>query len=693
MTKTKLSSAVFLGIMVSPAFVFAAETSVIKETESMINVEGDFVNDPWYSNEKKLKYSPTSTPDTASMLERMPGANVNENGPLTGIVQYRGMFDDRVNIKVNNMKMVSACPNHMDPPLHYATRFRLDTLKIYRGIAPISSGLETIGGSVIASTREYDFTASKQYEFHGSALGGLSSVDSGYMGGVDLNMANEASTFTLGGFTEKGDDYSFNGGEVLPSKYKRSTGHFAAGFQQNGHSLGIDYEHGDTDYAGNAALPMDITSADSDTVKLNYDKAFGDRLFQAQLSYSYIDHTMDNYSLRTPPTPMRRESPTTSLGKGYDFTLDMPLANGALKLGMDGHLATHNAVILNPDNNNFFLDNFNNAERDLYGFFAEWEGEFAENWYTTAGIRYNRVNMDSDDVAFAGIMPGTPMYNMMNMLKNQFNMADKSVSDNNVDLAGVFTYLLNEQTDINAGVARKVRSPSYQERYLWSPTQATGGLADGRTYIGDINLDPEVSYETDLGIDWDNNKFYMTPRIFYRRVYDYIQGTPTTMMSMGQPVLQFSNIDAELYGGDMEWGIGLAQHWSLDGIISYVRGKRIDVSDNLYRIPPLNATTGLTYYREKWKATLESVLYAAQNDVSKYNNEQKSAGYGLVNLRGDYQISNKLNVVAGIDNLLDKKYANHLDGINRVTNNPDVAVGERIPGRGRNFFIKVGYDW
>jgi iron complex outermembrane receptor protein len=516
--KTKLRSAVILGLMVSPAVLFAAETSVIKETESMINVQGDLLNDPWYSNEKKLKYSPTSTPDTASMLERMPGANVNENGPLSGIVQYRGMFDNRVNVKVNDMKMVAACPNHMDPPLHYATRFRLDTLKIYRGIAPVSSGLETIGGSVIATTRQYDFGDSESYEFHGAALGGLSSVDSGYMAGVDFNIANDAVTFTLGAFTEKGDDYSFNGGDVLPSKYKRSTGHLAAGFQQNGHKVGIDYEKGDTDYGGNAALPMDITRAKSDTVKLNYDNMFGDKLFRGQLSYSYIDHTMDNYSLRTPPTPRRRESPTTSLGKGYEFTLDLPIANGDLKLGLDGHLATHNAVILDPDNAKFFQDNFNDAQRDLYGFFTEWDGEFADNWHVTAGLRYNRVNMDSGDVGFGGIMPGTPIYNMFNMLKNKFNKADKRVSDNNIDLAGVFTYLLNDQTDINIGVARKVRSPSYQERYLWSPTQASGGLADGRTYIGDINLDPEVSYETDMGIDWDNNKVYVTPRVFYRKV-------------------------------------------------------------------------------------------------------------------------------------------------------------------------------
>jgi len=38
-----------------------------------------------------------ATPDTAQLLRKMPGANVNKNGELTGIAQYRGMFGDRPN--------------------------------------------------------------------------------------------------------------------------------------------------------------------------------------------------------------------------------------------------------------------------------------------------------------------------------------------------------------------------------------------------------------------------------------------------------------------------------------------------------------------------------------------------------------------------------------------------------------------
>ncbi len=36
------------------------------------------------------------SPDVAQLLKEAPGANVNSNGPLTGIPQYRGMYGSRV---------------------------------------------------------------------------------------------------------------------------------------------------------------------------------------------------------------------------------------------------------------------------------------------------------------------------------------------------------------------------------------------------------------------------------------------------------------------------------------------------------------------------------------------------------------------------------------------------------------------
>ena len=104
-----------------------------------------------------LDQAPATTPDTAALLRRAPGANVNRNGPLTGIAQYRGMYGDRVNVMVNGIRINTGGPNGMDPALSYIPRSQLQSLEVIRGIAPVSSGAETIGGTITATSRSGEF--------------------------------------------------------------------------------------------------------------------------------------------------------------------------------------------------------------------------------------------------------------------------------------------------------------------------------------------------------------------------------------------------------------------------------------------------------------------------------------------------------------------------------------------------------
>ena len=136
----------------------------------------------------------------------------------------------------------------------------------------------------------------------------------------------------------------------------------------------------------------------------------------------------------------------------------------------------------------FRVVNFNDVERDLAGVFGEWNGGLGGKWDGEFGVRVNQVRMDADDVASS--MAGMNI-NIAN-LRDNFNAADRSKTDTNVDWVARFLRPLSDTIDVEIGIARKTRSPSYQERYLWVPLQSTGGLADGNVYIGDINLDPEV---------------------------------------------------------------------------------------------------------------------------------------------------------------------------------------------------------
>jgi iron complex outermembrane receptor protein len=159
--------------------------------------------------------------------------------------------------------------------------------------------------------------------------------------------------------------------------------------------------------------------------------------------------------------------------------------------------------------------------------------------------------------------------------------------------------------------------------------------------------------------------------------------------------LQFTNVDAELYGADAGFGVNITDHIAVDGTISYVRGKRRDINDNLYRIAPLNSTVDLSYFADAgWSLTAEGVFYGRQNKVSRANAEQKTAGYSLLNLHGRYSINRNIELTAGINNVLDRFYQDHLAGYNRITTNAAgqasaVATGARLPGEGRNFFVQA----
>jgi iron complex outermembrane receptor protein len=176
-------------------------------------------------------------------------------------------------------------------------------------------------------------------------------------------------------------------------------------------------------------------------------------------------------------------------------------------------------------------------------------------------------------------------------------------------------------------------------------------------------------------------------------VSDYIQGVPINRMVAGQNVLQFQNIDrAELYGFELAGGYEITEEWSIDASASYVRGRNKDSGGSLYRIAPLRGLIDLSYEKNSWEGHLECVWADSQNDVATLQDETPSPGYAFFNLRVARTFAKTLRVEVGVENLLDKLYADHLSGVNRVTGS-DLATGARVPGAGRFAYTSVSWEF
>jgi len=603
-----------------------------------------------------------------------------------------------VNVVVDGMHINSGGPNGMDPALSYIPRSQLQSLEVVRGIAPVSSGTESIGGTIIAHSKLGEFGSKDIFENKLNFVLGVADVNTSNTGNLLINRANKNHRFHAFGISEKAKNTKIPGGVIKPSGYQRRNFGIGYGFRHdNNHEISFNFRRNSTESAGTPALPMDIDYIKTDLVDLEYNGNIGNKAVHAKLYHSDVEHEMSNFRLRQPVSATKtRLNQASSDGLGYRFDMTFDFLRGDLMLGVDGHFDGHQSTIIDPVNNKTFkVKNFNDVERNVIGLFVEWEGQVAELTKLQFGTRFNQVKSNAGTVyhSMAGMMAA------IKTLQNRFNDANKNQTDNNVDAVLKLSHGFSKQLSISLDAGLKSRAPSYQERYLWMPLQSTNGLADGHNYVGNITLKSEKAKELGVGLNWKNRNNYVAPQLFYRKVDDFIQGTPATdavvkMVSTSNGdanPLQWDNVNAIFYGLDMDWGMKLNSDWRIDGVISYVRGERDDISDNLYRIAPLNGTTSIQRVKAGTKMGVEVVAYAQQNKVSVTNDEKQSGGYSYFNLFGSTHLMKNVELSGGIGNIFNKAYASHTAGTNRVADS-GVVLGKRIPGAGRNYYLTLSYQ-
>ena len=169
--------------------------------------------------------------------------------------------------------------------------------------------------------------------------------------------------------------------------------------------------------------------------------------------------------------------------------------------------------------------------------------------------------------------------------------------------------------------------------------------------------------------------------------------------SDGFSTLSLDNQNARIYGLDISGNKSLKNFKGygnivLKGSFSYTRGKNTDANDNLYRIMPANIQLALEQKYNQWTNRLEGNLVNKKSNLSQIRNENKSSGYGLVNLFSTYDYKTT-QLSFGITNLFDKYYINPLGG-NYVGQGATMMTGISnnigVPGMGRSFNVGLTID-
>ncbi|KVW92772.1 TonB-dependent receptor [Thiobacillus denitrificans] len=674
-----------------------------------------------------------ATSDTATLLREVPGVSFYGAGGVSSLPAIRGLADDRLRIKVDGMDLIAACPNHMNPALSYIDPGRVDQIKVYAGITPVSVGGDSIGGTILVESPAPQFAkpgeglltkgqAGAFYRSNGNATGANLSAT---VAGENLSVTYTGSTAQSDNYTA-GDNFKTTTatgqvGHTLPlyevgsSAYKSINQALDIALRNENHLFDLKLGHQHIPYENFPNQRMDLTDNTSDQVNLGYTGQYQWGVLKARAYHEETRHEMNfgddkQFQYGTAPgMPMNTEGKTNGLAVNAEVLLS---ERDTLRVG--GEYQGYRLNDWWPPSGTGGMSpgtfwNINNGQRDRYAVFGEWEAKLNPQWTSLLGLRHETVKTDAGDVmgyCTSGMCMGNQLVDSDN-----FNAQDHSKTDRNWDLTALARYTPDATQNYEIGVAQKTRSPNLYERYTWSTWSMAAVMnnfvGDGNGYVGDINLKPEVAHTLSFVADWhDARKKTWSVRIapYYTHVRDYIdaQCLPGTTCTVDKfNVLQYFNQSARLYGVDLSGHFLAAStpaygDFTTSGIVNYTRGENRDTGDNLYNIMPLNAKLALTQKRGRWTNTLEAQFVAAKNDVSDVRNEIETDGYSLFNLRSSYAWK-QVRLDVGIDNLFDKGYALPLGGAylgqSMTMSINGVPWGTAVPGPGRSIYAGVNVQF
>jgi outer membrane receptor protein involved in Fe transport len=146
----------------------------------------------------------------------------------------------------------------------------------------------------------------------------------------------------------------------------------------------------------------------------------------------------------------------------------------------------------------------------------------------------------------------------------------------------------------------------------------------------------------------------------------------------GLELAHFQNIaKATIWGIELDLETIFADWWSLFTKASYTEGDNDTTGEPLSAIPPLKVIVGLRYQRAKWWSEASARFVDSQDrlptDDPRF--EKGVPGFTVYDLSGGYDFDFGLGVLASLENVTDKLYAEPFN--NRPEPGRNLRVGLR----------------
>lgn len=646
--------------------------------------------------------------DLGEILRRQPNVSGIRRGGYALDPVVRGFRYSQISVFLDEgIHIEGGCPNRMDPVLAHIEPEQVNSLEIVKGPYLLQYG-PAPSASIHIKTRPDQSAFNRG--FHATSHTGFDAGRNGLKQHISLLFSAEKAFLSLGGGIKDYDNYTDGNGKEWNSSFTKKDISADAGFRTGKSGFLI------LSYRGSfgkdilfPALPMDETIGNTNIFSgyfERYDPANPEKRLTLSAYHSKVYHVMDNsfrpqYSQVVPPYNgiMQATAIANASSTGGRFSISYPFKSLNMLHGIDTRITTKDGtrdmrMIMIMDGQEYTSEKKINLWRDAL--------IFNTGLFTSAVLKKGKTEafiaarLDLNHAESGDTL----------IVAKEGNLWYKSTPVNQLlySISGNITYRLTKKTTIGVGLARSQRAGDMQERYI--KFLATG--FDRYDYLGNPLIKPETNHQADLMLTYRPGKAQLLVNLFISRIDNYITGVllPPNVarpLSQGAPgVKQFGNVDAAVFTGleaSLSWipfknsNIGVSGAYTFayftkaEKIIlenNQLAGTEVIKNDPVPEIPALDATMIFSYKfrKPRLKPQLTVRAVAAQNHVSISYYEEKSPGYVITDLALNYYPHKSVSLSAGVSNLFDIAYYDHL-------NRRLLGSNEKLYEPGRSFYINL----
>ena len=598
----------------------------------------------------KAPRQPVPAADGGGYLKNIPGFSVVRKGGTAGDPVFRGLGGTRLNILLDGTNLLGGCPGRMDPTTSYVFPESYDKIIINKGPNSVQYGGGNIAGSVQFERYTPRFKQAS-LSLNTSFLYGSFGRNDEYL---DLTAGDSDGFIRIIRTRSDSNNYKDGLGQKIHSFYTRNSLTTLLGWTPS-EDTRIEFTYDISKaQAAYADRNMDGSKFDKASYNLKYERknlspTIKKLTFQGYRNY--IDHVMDNYSLRPQNMmPMSMNVDRTTIGG--KTTIDLLLNNKtSLAVGFDYRKDKHTGNMVSGTNYRAKA-----KERDMtfenLGLFLDFTHQSNDNNRLLYGLRFDQL-----DVTYAKY---------------------PNRKDNNLTYGAFMRY---EHDYANKGLTSYIGIGHAERPADWWERKKNGWE----------NLSPEKNTQLDVGILHKTAKTQASLSAFYSKINDFILIT-----NAGSDV---QNINAQLYGSELELTHKLNANWTASATLALIHGTNKTQERPLAQIPPIEGSIGLRYTENKFGAGILWRGVQAQNRVDIGSGSEigtdigPSSGFGILSANLSYRANKNVLLAFGIDNLFNKNYAEFISRTGAAIDSLGITQSLRVNEPGRTAWVKLNYNY